>query len=118
MTIDDGVRGDPTMRLFHQLLRVDLVKAEPIKAQILFTRVHRKNPKLSENVGYISYSNQGDLFDLARHFFASGIALMLARSMPFFSSGVVDVKHAVRKNLLTQIEVIVELTELYMKGLK
>ena len=126
VTIDDGVQGDDTMTDMYQLLRIDLVKKPPIKAQVLYSRIPKElvfshKEKKRQNVGYISYSNPGDLFTLARHFFACGVALMLAKSMPFFGGGEVDVSFAVRDTLLKQIPEengVIDLTKRYMKGLK
>ena len=116
VTIDDGVRGDDTMKEMYQLLRVDLVRGPTVKAQVLYSRIPKElyfsEKRKRMNVGYISYSNQGDLFKLARLCFAAGMALM------FNGLHNIDLKNATRVQLHAQIPRIKELTESYMKGLK
>jgi hypothetical protein len=109
VTIDDGVLADRTMREFDQLLRIDLVKPDG-KAQILLTRKHLKNAKLSKNVAYVTYSQPSALFKLARLCFAAGMARMFHRRE-------VDLLHAVGFQMTSQLTEIEGLTKQYMEGL-
>jgi len=109
VTIDDGVLADRTMREFDQLLRVDLVKGQQ-KAQILLTRKHVENAKLSKNVAYVSYSKPSELFKLARLCFAAGMALM-------YHGRDVELLHAIGFQMTSQLTEIEGLTKQYMEGL-
>jgi len=63
------VRADRTLREFDQFLRVDFRVEEtpPIRIQLLFDRIHLKNPKLSKPVGYLHFSENTQLIDLIKN---------------------------------------------------
>lgn len=112
VTINTGHVGDRTLREMDQALRVDLVRGDPLKTQILFTRRHLANLKQSTNVGYITYSRPGTLFALARDLFAAGMSLIL------HGDGDADVKHAVAVTMKNQVSEIVLTCKEYLGACK
>lgn len=111
VTINDGVLADQTMREWNQLLRVDIDKTD-VKAQILLTRKHLLNAKLSKNVAYVSYSLPSSLFALGRLCFAAGMTLM------FHGDRSVDLSHAVKWQMKGQDREIMKLIQMYLEGLR
>ena len=120
VSIDEGVRGDATMNQFHQLLRVDLVRATPatptkaatpVKAQVMYSRVNVDDPKQRRNQ-YVSYSLPSDMIKLGLQFLAAGMTLMV------YGDRNVDLSHAVANKLRLHNQDIVVLIRRYMEGLK
>lgn len=111
VSIDEGVRGDPTMEQWHQLLRVDLVRGAQVKAQVMLSRIHREDPKNRRNQ-YISYSLPTDLFKLGLQFLAAAMTLM------YYGDPSVILSHAVKWQMKGQDKELIKLIQLYMEGLK
>ena len=111
VSIDEGVRGDATLKQFHQLLRIDLVRATPVKAQVMYSRVNVDDPKQRRNQ-YVSYSLPSDMIKLGLQFLAAGMTLMV------YGDHNVDLSHAVANKLRLHNQDIVVLIRRYMEGLK
>lgn len=107
ITINQGFQGDRTLREFDQYLRVDLVKGERPKCQILFDRRHLQNPRLSKPVGYITFSSVNDVIALASNLYAAAFAMIIDgpevpenRIKDIFDMQVGEVKQLGRKYLV------------------
>ena len=111
VSIDEGVRGDPTMKQWHQLLRVDLVRGTQVKAQVMLSRIHREDPKNRRNQ-YISYSLPSDMINLGLQFIAAGMTEMI------YGDHNVDLSHAVANKLKLHNQDIVVMIQRYIQGLK
>ena len=111
VSIDEGVRGDPTMEQWHQLLRIDLVRAKPVKAQVMYSMINVDDPKQRRN-RYISYSLPTDLFRLGLQFLAAAMTLM------YHGDPTVILSHAVKWQMKGQDRQIIKFIQLYTEGLK
>jgi len=71
------VRADDTLREFKQVIRFNFVDMPgvPLRAQILFDRVHKENTKLSKPVGFFRVSDTEELVRLAKNSLASAVIL-------------------------------------------
>jgi len=80
ITINDGYRGDRTLKQFDQYIRIDLVNDKPPKCQLVFDRRHLKDKSKSKPVAYITYSNINDLVQLATNIYAAAFAIVNVNS--------------------------------------
>ena len=76
ITINDGYRGDRTLKQFDQYIRIDLVNDNPPKCQLVFDRRHIEDKSKSKPVAYITYSNINDLVQLATNIYAAAFAIV------------------------------------------
>ena len=80
ITINDGYRGDRTLKQFDQYIRIDLVNDNPPKCQLVFDRRHIEDKSKSKPVAYITYSNINDLVQLATNIYAAAFAIVNVNS--------------------------------------
>jgi hypothetical protein len=63
------IHGDDTLREMRQVLRFSFINVPglPLRAQIIFDRVHKQNAAASKPAGFFQISDTGELIKLAKN---------------------------------------------------